>query len=378
MTDKELYAVPIPSGAQSRLDRSTRQQQSRQTLLNEDSGDVAGLGSEPGDRTLVVEYADEYASVRAAEVRELATSFSQPLPLHVQTGTSVDDRYVVAQRGEVAPVDPRSETFQRATLLLSDAGTRASHWRRVRTAPAQVDHSFGNATKAPVGVPAAAEKVRWYNPTSGAREVPTVQSTRTSRLGDVDILHARNSSYDDPHLLFNIAYAEEGKTDPRVWDDRGQASITSSGAVVWQKVFSTDHVFDDQAVLENGLLRLFVDESGNSLTAEEWDTGTSSWSSLSLGTSDWEIYDLDLRTIGLAQVGGIMEFRDTTQSPTAFHRLGFQLQRGAEDILFSTATPIPSGLDSLLTPIAADHIYDPYGDLTAAPSGLLARSEVGL
>lgn len=380
MTDMELYAVPIPEAAQSNTDATAQQAQALQAILDSDSGNVDAIASEPGERTLTVEYPDAYADVRAAELRELATGLDQPLPYHAQSGTSTEDRYVTVASGrEIGPIDPRgSGSFARATVELSDTGTPRSHWRTIRTDQVQVDHPWGNAQDAPVGVPADATQLQWLNPDTGATEEPTVQATRAGAHRDVDVLHAEDSSFTAPDVIYDIALADIGWTDPRVWDDRGNSDVEdANGDTQWQKVFSTDHRYDGQPIITNGLLRLTVDEPNNSLTAEEWDTASSAWSSVSLGSSDWELDIWEIRTIGLAQVAGVAQFRDTTQSPTATHTLDWQLARGYEDVLFATgSTAVPSGLDTLLDPIAADHIYDPYGDVRSSPQGLRAREEV--
>jgi hypothetical protein len=249
--------------------------------------------------------------------------------------------------------------------------------RATRTTVVQVDHPFGNTLDAVVGVPADARKLRWLNEETGARETVTVQATRTTSSGrDVDVLFAEVSSYDDPTAIYEIDYADIGWTDPRVWDDRGFADIEDAdGRTQWQKVFATAHRYDGQAVVENGLVRLFFDEANNSLTVEEWDTGTASWSSVSLGASDWELYDADLRDIGLARVRAQVEFRDTTQSPTAYHRLSMRLTRGINWPIWANSiegSAVPSGLQTLLDPVASATVFD-----AQATAALIPRAEVG-
>lgn len=377
MPDKRLYVLTLPEGTQTRDGSVLRQSQASDTILGGDSGEVESLGAEPGERPLEVEIPDDYADVRARELNELARGFDQPVPFHGKGTVTSDDAYYSVGQAEPGPIDPRTQAFQRVRLRLTREGTIANSWREVKTAPTQVDHPFGSTTETEVGVPAVARKVRWLDAVPQNTEEVTVQSTRTAEFGDVDILDARQSSYTDPDLIYEIDYGDEGPVDVRVWDDRGLADrVDGNGALQWQKVFATDHRYEGQRVVSSGVFRLFVDEGNNTLTAEEWDTGTSSWSSISLGTSDWEIYDFDIRTISPAQVGGIAEFRDTTQSPTAFHVLNFQVGRGADRVLFSTDTAVPGGLQTLVSPIAADHIYDGYGSLQSSPQGLRARSEV--
>jgi hypothetical protein len=230
-----------------------------------------------------------------------------------------------------------------------------------------------------VGVPADASKVRWLNEETGAREEPTVQATRSAKDGDVDILHAEDASFYDastntyPTVIYEIGLTDAGWTDPRVWDDRGNTSVTdANGKTQWAKVFATSHRFDGQALVDNGLVRLTFDEPNNSLSVEEW--GGSSYSSTSLGSADWELYDFDLRNVNLGRVTAVVEFRDTTQSPTAYHRLSMRLSRGYQYPIWGNTiegNAVPSGLDTLLDPVATALIND------AQPAmGLAAREEV--
>ena len=376
MTDTRLYALTIPEGSQTRLDATVQQQQALQAVLGSDTGSVESIATDPGERPLTVEYADQYAAVRAAELRELAQGLSQPVPYYgIGTSTPEDGYYSLSAIAEAGPVDPRSDAFQRVRVRLTKEGTPASDWRAVSTDQAQVDHPFGNDTEAPVGIPAAAEKVRWYNVETEAVATPTVQTTRSAADGDVDILDADAAPYDAPEVIYELAYGEEGLVDPRVWDTRGLANRTdSNSALQWAKVFAASHDYSGDVVVENGLLRLTVDEPADpGIQAERYTSG--SWSSVSLGASSWEVFDWDVRTIGLARVGGVAEFTDGS----GYHTLSWRLDRGAEGVLWATSDsegPVPSGLQTLLDPIAAEHIYDPFGNETSAPQGLRAREEV--
>jgi hypothetical protein len=377
MTDRRLYALTFPEGIQTRAENTLRKAQQRQGVLGSDTGNVESIASEPGERPLTVEYPDEYARLRATELRELASGLSQPLPYYGTTAsTPTDGYYSVSQVNRAGPVDPRSGKFQRVRVTVTKEGTPASHWRQVMTDPVQVDHPFGTTTEAEVGVPAAASKVRWFNAETGATEAPTVQATRTGEDGDVDILDATASSYDAPDLLYELAFAEEGITDPRVWDDQGNSSRTdANGALQWQKVFAASHRYEGKIVIDNDLLRVTIDEPADpGISAERYTSG--SWSSVSLGASDWQVFDWDIRSVGTARVGGVAEFQDTTQSPTVYHTLRWRIDRGAEDVLWSSDSAVPSGLQTLLDPIAAPRILDAFGSIQATPTGLRSREEV--
>jgi len=370
-----LYVLTLPRGIQTRANATVQQAEAQSSILGGDTGAVDSLGAEPTERPLTLEYPDTLATIRAAEVRELAAGFEQPVPFHGKPATTRDDGYYTVSEGSPSPLDPRTQDIQQVRVRLSREGSLAESYREVRTEPAQADHPFGSTTEAPVGVPAQARKVRWFDAATGDREVPTVQTTRTAELGDVDIYDARASSFTAPEILFELEYSDEGPVDVRVWDDRGNADRTNTdGALQWQKVFAPSHRFDGVPIVSSGKLRIALDESTNTLSAETYSSG--SWSATALGGGDWELFQFDIRQISPTQAGGKIEFRDTTQSPTAFHTLTVQLARGAEAVLFSAGDPIPSGLETRLSPIAADHIYDPYGSLRATPQGLIAKAEV--
>ena len=376
MTDRRLYALTLPAGIQTRADSQVPKAQARQGVLGSDTGNVEAIATEPGERPLTVEYPDEYAGLRAAELRELASGLSQPLPYYgISTATPEDGYYSVSRIERVGPVDPRSDAFQRVRIAIAKEGTPASHWREVSTDPVQVDHPFGNTQEAPVGVPAAASKVRWYDDETEQTAPATVQTTRTTAAGDVDILDATAAPYDAPEVIYELEYDEEGLTDPRVWDTRGFADRTDgNGALQWAKVFAASHRFEGDIVLDNDLLRLTIDEPADpGITAERYDG--SSFNTVTLGTSSWEVFDWDIRGVSPCRVGGVAEFTDGS----SYHTLRWRLDRGAADVLWSTTDaegPIPSGLQDLLAPVAADSIYDAYGDAQAAPQGLRAREEV--
>jgi hypothetical protein len=376
MTDTRLYALTIPEGSQTNLDATVQQQQALQAVLGSDTGSVESIATDPGERPLTVEYGDQYAAIRAAELRELAQGFSQAVPYYgIDQATPEDGYYTVSRVDEAGPVDPRSSAFQRVRLQLTREGTPASHWRALTADPSQKDHPFGNDQSAPLGVPAAASKVRWYDDETEQTAPATVQTTRTTAAGDVDILDATAAPYDAPEVIYELEYDEEGLTDPRVWDTRGFADRTDgNGALQWAKVFAASHRFEGDIVLDNDLLRLTIDEPADpGITAERYDG--SSWTAEALGSSSWSVFDWDIRSVGTARVSGVAEFTDGS----AFHTLRWRLDRGAEDVLWSTTDaegPIPSGLQDLLAPVAAEYIYDPYGGVTSAPQGLRAREEV--
>jgi len=305
----------------------------------------------------------------------MAAGLSQPLPFYgISEQTPEDGYFAVSGLDRGGPVDPRSGKFQRARVSLTREGSPASHFRRIQTAPAQVDHPFGSDTSAPVGVPAAAKKVRWFQPATKSTAIPTVQTTRTTEGGDVDILDANNAPYDQPELLYELPFSEEGLTDVRVFDtDEYNARTNGDGALQMQKVFSTSHEYLGPPDIGNNLIRLRPDETASgssSLLVVRFSNG--SYNFQSLPSSSWSVFDWDIRTIGMATAAGVAEFSDGS----SFHTLRWRLHRGAENFLFGTDSPVPSGLQTLLDPIAADHTLDPFGGIQSTPTGLRSREEV--
>jgi hypothetical protein len=377
MPDRRLYALTIPEGSLTQADASSDQQQALQAILNSDVGNVESIATNPQERPFTVEYPDALADVRIAELQELARGLSQPIPYYgIDTATSEDGFYILS-RASGGQIDPRSTAFGRFEGVLQQTGTLASHRIEVQTHATQVDHPFGNATSAPVGVPAAATHVRWVNRETEAKADPTVQATRSAEGGDVDIYDALLAPFDSPSIIYRLDHDESALVDPRCWDTRGEPDrVDDEGRLVHQRVFATSHEPVGALVLDNGRLRVTLDDQSNTLSAESYDSSTDTWSGVALGASDWELFATDIRTLGRAQVGARIEFRDPTQSPTAYHTLTAQLQRGALDVLWGSETPVPSGLATWLEPIAADHIYDPFGDVLAAPQGLISKREV--
>jgi hypothetical protein len=375
MTDRNLYALTIPSGIQVRAEQRQQKNQARQGVLGSDTGNVESIANEPGERPLTVEYPGKFARKRAAELREMAAGLSQPLPFYgISEQTPVDGYFAVSGLDRGGPVDPRSGKFQRARVSLTREGSPASHFRRIQTAPAQVDHPFGSDTSAPVGVPTAAQKVRWFQPTTKSTAIPTVQTTRTTEAGDVDILDAAAAPYNQPELLYELPFNEEGFTDVRILDtDEFSDRTADNGALQMQKVFSTSHQYIGGPEIGNNLIRTRPREDSSgalSLVTIRYSNG--SYSIVNLPSSSWGVYDWDIRTIGMATAAGVAEFTDGTN----FHTLRWRLHRGAEGFLFGTDDPIPSGLQTLLDPIAASHTLDPFGGIQATPTGLRSREEV--
>jgi len=375
MTKRRIYTLAISSPAQQRGETTVQQQMASLGTIQSDIGSVDEIATEPGDETVEVQFRGDRSEMMVGQLDELATGSSiGPVAYFATSETTPSDGYYSLSRSRTGRVDPREPNISTFRGSLSHHGSRASHRRALSTAISQESHSFGNVQTALVGVPAVASKVRWLNEETEAVEEPTLVATRSSEHGDVEVYDARSSSHTNPTLIYDCSYADQGKTDPSVWDTRGNASRTDANDVMqWQKCFVSSHDFQGRAVISNGLVRLLIDESNQTLAAEEWDDSSSSWTSVSLGTSDWAFFDLDLRRVGLASVFATVEFVDTTQNPTSYYTLNMWVKRGWQWPLWSEpdgAGATPGGLVDLLDPIASESNYEPGEDL-----GLVGRGE---
>lgn len=374
---KYLYTTPLPEAAQTSETNQLRQQLSQLGLLDQPGTAVENISSGGGDLTLEGQYryGERVSEMLAAELRELSSAGTAGLPLYREDGRFADAGYYVIKSVDVDPVHAnRREVYQFQISLVLE-GTRADKFRAVRTGVSQEDHPFGNLTTAEVAAPAAATDVQWLNEETKETVDPTLVATRTAEGGDISVYDARAPTIDNPTLVYDLAYSQGSEYDVRVWDTRGNSSkLDADGLVTWEKCYSRSHDFAGEKVLDNGLVRLRFDAGGSGLSAERWDDGAGSWTSQSLGTSDWTLRSADIRHIGRARVDARAVFEDSTQSPTAVYPLDVSLKRGWVDPLWSEIDGeggTPTGLVDLLDAVADEQIYSPGGTL-----GLVDREEV--
>jgi len=365
MTTSRIYVLPLPLVGQRQPDSNTRNDLEAAGVLGSDTGAVETIATQPRTQTVSGYYRGQLAWKLAAELQELA-SLESPVSIY---GTREADAagYFAIEKARSRPVEaPVADWLQQYTLTLTREGTRADNRRAIRTTVSQVDHPFGSSLTAEVGAPADATGVEWLDEESEKTTDPTLVATRSAELGDIEVYDARAAPYDNPTLVYDIPYADEGPVDVRVWDERSVGSKTDSdGVLQWAKVFSTGHDYAGEAILDNGLVRLRFADAG--LSAERWDDGTGTWTSQSLGTSDWSLRDVDIRHIGVARADARVRFTDGS---TVFP-LDVSLKRGWTDPLWSEIDGqggTPTGLVDLLDPIADAQTFSP-----GATQGLVDR-----
>lgn len=381
----------VASLSQSRGTETTSEnERDGSAILTPISESLVSLGG------LEVTFSGEDAHLRAAELLELGGSVGQqPLPIGTpgQDFDTLSGFYTLDVDREVglSARDSRNQSanIDRVRLSTADrAATIGDYHAAVLTNLNQPDpgHEFGNDTDALVGLPAAASAVRAVNRTLKPEErvVPDVVETRTTERGDVDLYDAAEYDF-DPAFLYDIDYADARTVDPVVWDSVGTGAYGETygesyglgskfGADKtrqWQAVFSPAHDFNGVAIFDNGLLRLYLSDSG--LSVREYDADADEWDAVDLPSSDWQLVDADIRAITPPRVEAQLEFADDDGGD--LYAVDIALDRGRDDLQVwipeSVSDPIPSGLEELFEPIASESVVDP-----GVRQSLVSREEV--
>lgn len=406
MPDLLLYTLIVPSAAQAGLGHRERQEVAKAGVLGDDVGSAEPIAGEPGDQDLEGVYRGRYAEKMAHELEELASASGfDTVPLAGVGESTPKDGYYSIEDARVRPVQPQTGRAQRYELSLTERGQKGSHYRVIETNPRQADHEFGNGLEERIGIPATASKVQWYDPETDNREPATAIETRTVELGDVDIYDledGRNAlGVEDADLAYTIDYVDEELTDSRIYDTLGNDSKHDErGSLQWQKVFSTDHDADGEIVVDNGLLRIHLDEVTGTLEVEEWDpdkvvpledTGLyddglygdglygddlyagrqGAWADTDLEQpEDVTLFDVDVSAISM-----VNDRAQLTFDAGDLFTIDVSLQRGRDELLVEIPEgetgPIPDALEEWLAPVASESIVD-----VQPAKGLLSRSRM--
>ncbi|WP_435552748.1 hypothetical protein [Natrinema sp. CGMCC1.2065] len=291
---------------------------------------------------------------------------SQPDLEGYYVGSSVDRDVVLSQDG--------GDDHHAVPLTLSRSGTDQSHYRVLETDPnTDVDHEWGNDTTLLVGLPAVADRVQWFDFESEARQLATPIENRSADGGDVEIFDIADGKAavgtGSPALIYDLNLEADGDVDISVFDTQG-----SEDRADWAQVFSPKTGVGGEVVIDNGLIRLRLEEAAGTLEAQRWDATNSTWTTVGLESdqpSTVTLFDVDLMDVAMARDRAQLTF-DVDGELFALDAI---LTRGAEDVLFTIPTneagPIPTALEDWLAPIASTTVVDPN-----ASKGLVARNEV--
>ena len=409
-----LYRTPIPEESLTEGNEQSRAKLSTLGLLDGSSA-VESVSGSPADVTLNLQYRRRYAGRLGLELSELMESQTlQALPLAPASVDSEIDGYYAVELTEVGRVAPQTDSVIEIRGGLTKEGTRSSHRRAVTTRMTQPDpgNLFGNDLTALVGAPSEATRVRWWDQSFTQSDTATVVDTVQARFGDVDLYDARDVSStlgDSPVLVYDLDYDSQGDVDVGVWDTYGEENpLDTDDVVQWGRVFDDAHDprVDDVLVVENGLVRLWLDPT-DGITAERWrptadrglagsryasDTGAGGiiyasdqgrggslyaagrgpWDPIDLVDSGWSLAEFDITRIGAAAIDAQITFGDGSGSDYA---LDVRLERGHERpqwfVPETETDPVPPGLEDRLEPIANESVYH-----TGASLGLVARREL--
>lgn len=379
--DRRLYRCHVPIAATRDSGQNQAQNVQMYSPVGGGSTSSETISTQPGTTRVRPQFRGYNARKLARELIELVNSDQlTAVPYYgVDDAGRIhtpDDGYYSLESAGLVRNEARVEQHIGVNMTLREVGTKRNHWREMRVKQTQPRNDFGNDTTAYIGVPAAASKLRWFNSTNGSRETPSLVSTRSAEHGDVEMYDFRASSLTNPTMIYELPYVQDGRTDPKVWDTRGNSSKTStpdgSNTVIeWQRVFDPAHDEQGKWVFDNGLIRVYIDDSANTISAE---TYSGSWGSVSLTSNSWEPFDVDVYHIGQARVDARVEFYDT--SGDTYFDLDMSLQRGYNYPQWTvpdsgTQGSTPSGLQDVVDNIANGDAYDPNPSI-----GVIDKAEV--
>lgn len=373
---KQLYNTPIPDASSGPISAERAQQLARNPQQDRGQADVRAIASDATGLSLRGQwrFGEFYSSKLARELEELAESSIDAVPFFDTAREYEESGYYTIDQVNVDPFHPNRPDFWQYDGILTQVGTKETHFRAARVNPTTVSSPFATQTdKAGFGIDTRARKVRWLDLSTGDQQLVTasdVVATRSAEFADLDIVNVPDAPIDADVIVYELDFGDEGEADVRLWDDRDKSKTVSGQPNRWQHVYDSGHEFEGVPVLDNGLLRLYLDES-NGLSAEEWDG--SSWTSVSLGTSDWELLDFDITVIDTTRVDAQLLLEDTSTTGV-IDAVNVSLQRGIDSLLVvvpPSESSMPQGIQDLFSPIASDQDTDPQ-----PTSDVIDREEV--
>lgn len=360
-----VYLTPLPDSQASTSDEGVRTQIQQSGLLQQGGTAVEKIAQDNID--LVVNgkfnFGAKFSKKIADELESLSESTYNGLPFftpNVSDGGR-NAGYYELERVKVSPSHPVNQDAFEYTAAFTFTGTRETHWTAVETNIEDVETGLSTGTNARIGLPATAGKVKWFDVQDG-QESASPAATVTAEYGNVDLYDPTNTSIVNPTLLYELDYADAGSVDVRVYDDRGLPkyyTVNGQDFSQWTHVYHTSFEFDGDPVLDNGLLRLRFDETNGVVEAYEWDTGTSSWSQITVNHGDYELIDADFEEIGASDTRIYTEWRDTVDD--RLEQAVISVQRGLDRAIarYPPGTTQTSGLESVLSAFVGDYSTDP-------------------
>lgn len=378
MTTHQLYATRFSSDVLERDQPSAQRRQARAGILNQSVGSVETVAAEPGQRRLRGTFVGKYAELMAAELKELLGAGDQidAVPYFLPDATREWEGYYAAQESrDAGRRDPRLGEIATIDGTVSRIGSRRTHRRAVRVAPRQVTNPFGAQSDRFVYLSVGAVNPRWVSVSEGAVEPATVQFTTTTEHVDMDGYDHTEPSFsgqESYRLVYDLPYRQEDRHDVRCWDDYGRAKVQTENDgnltvdPAWQRVYQTQHDYVGRPIIDNGHLRVEIQESNDTIVVSRYSSG--SYSVVSPGSSAWRLDQWDINRIGLGRVVSRTRWFDSNQ-PSVTAELIAIINRGYDRIIFYTpdnaSSPTPSELLARLDPYAdqSNTVIDQSNDL---------------
>lgn len=380
---RKLYNLPVRDEWIIRLGTQSQRNTAAISPVSEGDESVAKTVSlQPGEIPFEFLVPGDRSETIAQSFKELLNSSYEQIPLFTVGDKNDLDGYYTPSRGDARPVDALGEgSVHRVNAVLKEAGKAASRFRAIETQPNPlVNQVTTDSTQSftRVAAPAAASNVHWYDAVSGAvfDAVPVDSTPVQTEFGGVDLFDPSAAfTTDRPTLTYDVDYADQGKTDVRVWDTNGNINrADSDGNVQWSRVFSSSHDFRGVPVVSNGAVRVFGRVTTH-VDADTWDNANSTWSfATGPDAAPWELQEIDLRKLSPVGVDMRWRFRNTSTGQT--HALAATLKRGRDVLHFENPDPgaqttTPDPIRSMLNPIASRQtkIADPA-------LGLIEKSKI--
>lgn len=265
--------------------------------------------------------------------------------------------YYEVEEGSTEPTHPERPTIQDWSLTLRRVGNRSNLFRAVATTETTIDNPFFEATapEPTVLLPPESRDTRWFDPATGTTEPATETGTVATPDGTLEQYAPSTASFDDPVLLYDVPLAADVAA-ARVFNDRGQADkFDTNGIRQWRAVYDPEFqptATDEGIYLTNRRLRIqSVGPPNGGVFAEEWNPPSQSFEPV-LQSQTWVPQSIDLVDLGLHQITADLRMSNGSTIHLTRIRLPYGAERARITSAPSASGTMPSGLQSLLDPIA--------------------------
>jgi hypothetical protein len=389
----QLYNIWLQDGATATAEDEIRADIQQAGFVGQGGTASERVSAESIDLTVTGQFrlGDVLSKKLAVELDSLGASAYEAVPLYDDEKVDRKRKYYHVAQADTQPAHQTTDGTFEYTVALSEAGTRQDNWRATRTGSETVQTDLTAGDNPRIAVDAQAGKVRWFDPADGT-ESATLQTTVAGEGGGYDLYDPTEPSFDDPILLYEVAFSAESETDTIVYDDRNVAKTLtfasaggfqydtaqydtvsyeeSASATQWHHVFHEAYEFEGRPVVDTGRLRVRFDESAGTITAYQFTNGA--YFETAIDQGDYELFDADIEVIGPTDVRVFTEWEDTTDGSIDAATLSFQ--RGIDEVLVRAppgASNVVDALEDVLDAIALGWDTDPTPSLD-----LVRRTEV--